>query len=234
MANPLYAFIHIPKCAGTTLAGVLQSVYGKEFYEFPGSVVGESHFDGIDLDRYKVIKGHFAYQFINRFTRREVRYVCFFREPLQRLLSYYTFILSEKDNTKHVWTAGFPNFYTWVQSKMLACLDNDIVRFLSGRSEINYCSPGEPVNDNDFRDACNNLRRLAFVGMQEDFDRSLLGLAELMDWSSFPQYENKRVQAKRRLVIDLPSVTTELLEDTQKYDLALYREVEHLYIRQDE
>lgn len=232
--TPLYAFIHIPKCAGTTLAGILHSVYGKSFLQVKDAVITPEHFENIDLSKPAVILGHFPFGLLDKLTKRDVRYICFFREPFQRLLSYYTFILNDTENSKHAFTSLQSNFYTWIESGKLACLDNDMVRFMAGRQEINYDAPGDPVDMLQCQDALENLRNLAYIGLQEDFDRSLIGLADSLNWASFPDYENKRVQSKRRLVADLPDVTKELLNDTQKHDKYLFQEVEKLYMMQGE
>ena len=234
MTSPLYAFIHIPKCAGTTLSSALETVYGKRFLHIQDAVITAGHFENISLDKLDVILGHFPYQLVNRFAgAREVKYICFFREPFQRLLSYYTFILSDPKNSKHAWASEM-NFYSWVESQKLAGLDNDMVRFMAGRTQVNYDAPGEPVDLINLYDAIDNLGRLAYIGLQEDFDRAMIGLADFMGWGSFPKYQSKRVQEKRRLVKDLPEITMELLEKTQLFDKRLYQEVQKLYICQGE
>lgn len=233
MTSPLYAFIHIPKCAGTTLAGILESVYGKRFVQVKDAVITGEHLAALDLDKFDAILGHFPFGLVSRYMHREVKYICFFREPFQRLLSYYTFILADKNNSKHAWTSTM-NFYTWVDSGKLAGLDNDMVRFMAGRKEVNYDAPGDPVDTLQCHDALENLKQLSFVGLQEDFDRAILSLAELLSWGRFPAYQNKRVQEKKRLISDLPSQTIELLEKKQAHDKYFYREVEKLYICQGE
>ena len=106
----IYAFLHIPKTAGTIIASSLKKKYSpsqilvadSKFADLPNRT--ESYQDLIDKvsalspvqkRQIKIICGHGVYYGIHRhFPEAEVKYFTIIREPLDRLVSHYNYYLT--------------------------------------------------------------------------------------------------------------------------------------------
>ncbi len=85
------AFIHLPKTGGTTLHALLRD-YFPEHRICPERYHGLYSHTPSQLAEYDFFSGHFDY-FSTRFIpRKRVLRICMFREPRQRLLSWYRFV----------------------------------------------------------------------------------------------------------------------------------------------
>ena len=100
--RPTLMHIHIPKSAGTTINALVGSALrGRHFaYSLPGKAEELRAMSRPDRDRIDFIFGHFPYGLHRLFTR-PVHYVASVREPQQRLLSFYRFVLSQEDHPIH-------------------------------------------------------------------------------------------------------------------------------------
>ncbi len=100
--EPLYVFIHIYKCAGTTINYHIHRNYNRKeflllYLDAPPFIQArpeiEEHLISLSddqKDKLKVIFGHGAYYGIHRFfPNREVRYVTFLRETVSKTISHY-------------------------------------------------------------------------------------------------------------------------------------------------
>jgi len=90
-------FLHIDKTAGTTIHELLKTIYGHEH-------VLLKHEDQLfryslnDLDKFKVVGGHFNYDSIRYSGLDHSRIFTFFRHPLRRFESLYNFWRSHDSN----------------------------------------------------------------------------------------------------------------------------------------
>jgi hypothetical protein len=84
------ALIHMPKTGGSTLDNLL-----REFFH-PNRICGVPTatlhlYSPADVAEYDFFSGHFDYFSVNFIPRQRVRRVSIFRDPLQRLISWYRF-----------------------------------------------------------------------------------------------------------------------------------------------
>jgi hypothetical protein len=83
-------FIHLEKTAGTTLYGVLRSLFKPERVSPPH--VGQlSSYSLSALSNFDLISGHFDFYTSQFIPRPRVRRISIFREPAARLISFYRF-----------------------------------------------------------------------------------------------------------------------------------------------
>ena len=98
----LYIFLHINKCAGTTLREHIRNnlkddeflllykhekpIFKKKIGKYIKSLTKEKK------DKIKIIFGHRVYYSLHKlFPDREVRYITFLRNPVDRTISHYNF-----------------------------------------------------------------------------------------------------------------------------------------------
>jgi len=220
---------HIPKCGGTTLKNILNEVYGKGFKwvlqtKFPEEAIKEINFDTVEC-----IHGHVSYG-LHKFFPKEIsyKYVTFLRNPYDRLLSFYNFLLQNQNTyivydwkNTYGWKQDMP-FEDWLADVKIAGQDNDVVRFFSGMSNLNTHEITRKVNAFDFRIADENLKTYDFVGNIEDFDNDIIDLAKLLKWKKIPEYKKDNYFPNRITVDDLTDEEVHLIGKTQFYDIALW------------
>ncbi len=97
----LYIFLHIMKCAGTTLSEHIRKNSEENevllIYEFEKPYISkreeiEKYIKSLKKDKIKVIFGHRVHYGLHKlFPNREVRYITFLRNPVDRAISHYNF-----------------------------------------------------------------------------------------------------------------------------------------------
>jgi len=111
--KPLYIFLHIHKCAGSTLKGnLIENLLSDEiltlYYDENKKLTTKTEVNNYirslgetQKEKIKAIIGHQAYYGIHKlFPGREVRYVTFLREPINRVISQYNFHRMQLKNNK--------------------------------------------------------------------------------------------------------------------------------------
>jgi len=122
--NYLYVFLHLPKTGGTTFSEQIKKHLKKnEFLDITHLRYG---FEKVDLknkknlEKIKVILGHASYYGIHKlFPKKIPRYIVFFRDPAERIVSAYNFEMRTKKGK-------LMDFWDWynLQSK------NEVVHFM--------------------------------------------------------------------------------------------------------
>src|SRR5258707_12142099 len=93
-------FVHIPKTAGTTLAIILRKLYstdrtGSGYAVKPHDLY--SRLSAAERQSHDLVLGHLAYG-LHQHVLRPYAYVGFVREPADRLMSLYYYIVRTPDN----------------------------------------------------------------------------------------------------------------------------------------
>lgn len=91
-------FPHIPKTAGTSFRGWLRRAFGADqvFWHGETGTIGDATID--ELERYKVIGGHFhapngkIRSLEEKAGKENIIYVCIVREPLRRVASHFAYV----------------------------------------------------------------------------------------------------------------------------------------------
>ena len=209
-------FLHLQKCAGTTLHRIIEEqfikVYGKE--NLSSVPLHWWPFER-QLKNILVFKGHFNYGQESRMLIPEIElprtYITLLRNPVDRVLSGYHF--------------HFIRYRTYTQYDGQ---EISFTEFLKGNYLINsnlmtYQLGGH--QDNIHR-ALENLHKMDIVGIAE-FDAFLDKLNYKMNWSGI-EYERCNVQADKLCRKDLSDEDYALCLEVNQNDLALYEEAKKL------
>ena len=220
---PPFLFLHIPRTAGTTLNCLLErhfppeavlSLYSRADFD------RHAHMDGESLSRLRLIQGHVLLGDYERFTLYDmpVRVFTFLREPVARVISEYHFLR------------------TWPESQMYALLngegislaqyvtsDHRLLRYKGSNFMTRVLSGLDPAErpEEALATAMANLRdRVAFFGLTESFNASLLVLAEAMGLGDL-LYERQNV-LRRPQKERADGAERELVAERNSLDAALY------------
>jgi hypothetical protein len=101
-------FLHIPKCAGTTLTEEIIKKQFKPpqliiFYEGGTQVLIDrlKKMPGKEQKKIKCIAGHFAFGIHRFYTARPCTYITLLRDPVERVISHYYYVLRRNDHYLH-------------------------------------------------------------------------------------------------------------------------------------
>lgn len=189
-------FLHLQKTAGMTLQELLRRQYG------PGTVkrtirrLMRKSPEGLPMrealaalsPRDKIFMGHYCFG-IHRLLNFETTYITFLREPAARLISLYNYSANTPGAHYYKVARGMTCEEFLFQSKLLE-MDNGMTRFIAGDDEdlfINRTHYGKCDRNLLDKALANIDKHFSFVGIQEEFDRSILLLSKVFNWRS-PYY----------------------------------------------
>lgn len=191
--NPLYIFVHIPKCAGSSFSHTLKQKIPKSgFLAASYTLIGKQRPDSgyiytkADLDDYlstlsdsnkaalTAITGHLNYFGMHKHFERECRYITFIRDPAERLYSHYLFLLQRIENgamlspklRESLFDQGGSvlDFADWVDTADIAT--NYITKFFKGIPEFENII----VESEDVIQIVNDLQRYYYIGLTNEYD----------------------------------------------------------------
>ena len=216
-----FCFLHIPKTGGVTFHNVLVDQFAwKKRISFSSKQQAEAYYNkpATDKRNYKLIKGHFWFDFEKFSPTPDSIYFTFLRQPTDRMVSHYYFMYQ---NPKHwFYTEMTTNNYSLkqllVNGKVLN-MDNCMVRFLSG----NVLKPWGELDLSDLALAIKNFDTyFTHFGINEFYDESLLIVANELGWKT-PYYARLNIGTmKKKDPFD--AETLQLMKHFNSLDLLLY------------
>ncbi len=217
-------FLHLPKTGGTTLRQLFYSQYSylklNEIYTV-NRTRDTPIFEQLSSDKkehIKVLVGHFSYG-IHKHFKKPFSYVSFMREPIKRILSAYNYA---KTNSKH-------DFYkeinehnlepvAYLKNPKKGWLENGQTKYFAGVSDFN-----KPCTEETFQMAIKNIENhFLYIGILEDFEKSLLLLNKTLNWQ-FKPYKIQNKSYSNSLVLSEENYS--VLQKMNEYDLRLYKMV---------
>ena len=195
--DPAWVFLHIQKTAGTSLFGMLWEAFqGEGVYT---AVNDQLHLQTpAELSKYSLFTGHFNHDSLRYIPRQSLLAFTFVREPRKRLLSLYYYWRSHEPSHP-----DYGHGPSWANELALADFfgSEEVVRefglwnhmawaimgqrrWRAWRSLLVSLTSGDclEVLEATVRPAVRErLREFLFVGLQEDFARSVFMLFNLLD-----------------------------------------------------
>jgi hypothetical protein len=229
--NEALIFLHIPKTGGSTLSKILAHHYSPAVtvtLDTPG-VAQFKTLSGEERGRYRLIQGH-LYFGLHRLIPRASTYITLLRNPIDRTLSFYYYARSTPGHYLYrLLTTERLDLKTLLVRNLTSELSNDQTRFLAGDE---WEDPQQAVTRGALERAKVNLRsHFCMVGLQEQFDASLLLLRRAFGWD-LPFYLKDNVTKVKPPDPSLDVETRRLIEDANSLDLELYQYARSLFEEQ--
>ncbi len=233
--SPIF-FLHIPKTAGSTLYRIIENHYPfAQIYTFwqTGTLDDFKRLNKTQRNHLQVVRGHVGCG-VDDYLPSGSRYFTFLRHPIERVISYYTFI---RRSPKHYCfkqiTQNNLDLEAFIRSKSDTLADNGQVRLLANL-ETGHEIPFGKLTDKHLQQAKNNLQtRIEIIGLTEHFDETLFLLSRAFNWQNF-YYARQNVSANHNKSHNLPKSTNDILVATNQLDLALYEFATQLFEQQIE
>lgn len=220
----LFIHLHIPKTGGTTLRDIIQRQYRSEkILMIPKLEESENILKEVStsqINQLKLIQGHLKYGIHNHFHRR-AKYFAIIRDPINRVLSTYYYVLSQKNNPQNLSTSNNQmTIYDFVQSGVNPFLINGQTQLISGKTG----NIDNPIIESEelFSLAKENIENdFLFLGITEMFDETILILKNMLGWH-MPYYSiANRTKKKPNYDAVNPTIISFIKEHNQ-LDIKLY------------
>jgi len=229
--QPLLVQIHIPKTAGSALRRVLSKEYGDRFRKAPNTfthpqvaeerlrarVIGEND------TRPLAIAGHIVFG-LRDLLPSDTRYVTVLREPVERTLSHYGYLVAPRDpkERQHGLLARDTPYRPELSLEEALEDPRYLPDNLQTRMIVCRRSPFEQLPGDALEQAKEHLRsRFTFVGVTERFDEFAALLARAFGWA--PRVPpRKRVGDLRPERASMSREALRALEEHDALDLELY------------
>jgi hypothetical protein len=225
-------FDHLPKCGGSTLSAYLRDQYpDRKIYDIPGdpfsaveSFIGmpESKRHGFDL-----VQGHMAHMLLESVHPESLK-VTVFREPIERIVSYYYFAKKDKCHYLHQQileqNLGLEEF---IKSELTLETSNWYVRYFTGRklnSENHSLSeqPSDIVNE-AFEHIKSNYDIVGFLDKYDEFIQQLSSSAGFKRKYKGTQLNKNN---SRPLIKNISESAIQDIVEYNRYDIELYQKLQ--------
>ena len=237
--EPLFLFLHIPKCAGTTLVKSFARLGSKRHVTLPYSAqskheaIGQIHAElgerGSSTDRLVAISGHAVFCGLHEISLRPAHYITVLRHPQSRYISHYQYLVDCAGNENHsiyhnakslVMRSGKP--LTLEQFAEQGLARNMMTRHLAATSwdgdftmrKNTQCDREELLDL-----AIAGLRAMDLIGLVEEFPEDLNRICSLV------RVPVARIANRSVTRVDPAQITPrvkKLIADNNRLDMQLY------------
>jgi len=236
----LIAFVHIPKTAGATVKFMFANAFTRGAVRNAGNFLVHPEATAIRVttppkggwdawirEGGRVTAGHVPYGLFHQHLPPDTRYMTFLRDPVERVLSHYY---------RHMRLSGLPKDQT--KLKRGAVLTTTIeealelrppeITNLATRFLCRFPAPPGALPPSALDDAKANLRDFAFVGIQEQFEESIVLLQRRFDLGLVP-YLNRHVSTDRPTSREIPDEQRAKIAEQNRLDEELYEYARRLF-----
>lgn len=221
--RPLYVFLHIEKTAGSTLSKALRRALGNDAYGWYGYNELIRTLTSENLDPKVMVSGHIPMG-IHRLTTRDVKYVTLLRHPIDRIESFYYYLLQRRRDPRHA-LASELNINQWV-SHLLEREAPMVSNFHASR----LVGFGEKVPNCPrlAKIILHNIRqRFTFVDLHDNVAELYQFLATELGFA-MTDMPAEKVGSNKAPVSELSDDNRQQLEAANKIDFFLYEAIKEL------
>ena len=177
----------------------------------------------------RAISGHVVWG-IHEWLPRSFIYITILRDPIDRILSTYSYVLSSATHRLHDemvnGAMGLEEFLEW---------DKGAIEVSNLQSKL--LSDMYPYREKHMPTVCAkakyNLKHYCLVGLTEQFDKSLKMFSSLFRWKNV-KIERDNVTPNRIRREDVSPRTIRKIEEQNQYDLELYAFGQQLFAEQSQ
>jgi len=220
----MVVFLHIPKTAGTTLRAIIEKNYKpEEIFSVDGKDPTKSvaDFHGLPAEEkagFSLFQGHINFSVIDKLPYDNMKCMTFLRDPVERVLSYYYYIVSDSLSRPQAEVAKKTSFKEYLLSGDDPQLSNFQTKMVAGEGSSWY----EECDKNLLSKAKDNLSNyFDFVGIAESFDESVLCMSKTFGWKT-PYYKRINVTKNRTARKNIDGEIIEIISEMNSYDRELY------------
>ncbi len=175
----------------------------------------------------RLFSGHFS-QNIEKYIEGNIKFFTILREPVQRVTSFIKRVTSSREFCREMlegaWDIGdnvfWKNFENYIErgsTQFLAVherhgFSNYMTKAISG---MDLSSENLTVNSDILAIAKENLDKMIYVGIFEDYNKTVSDILNLLNL-------NLKFTSRNLIVSEVPETTRELLRDLNSYDIELY------------
>jgi hypothetical protein len=228
----LWVLVHVPKTSGTSLGS--QLMRGRQpsrniYVSWDGvknvdrrkslDLVLDDYLASQDIRGVRFMTGHFDARQTDRIqaARPDSRFITMLRNPVERVLSEYRYMLTEKHPAHLEFRASFPD------------IDRYIDHPRSQNVMFKRLAPLMPITNHEAFEFIR--KRFTFIGLTEEYELSLRIISKLTGVPLDPlNHLNATIKTAVNDVVLTPERRARI-EDTNKRDIALYRHFSNLFRR---
>jgi hypothetical protein len=229
-------FLHIPKCAGTTLTeDVIMKIFPRRqrllYYDGDTRSLLKllQEMPARRRMRLRCIAGHFAFG-VHQLLPGRARYITLLREPVDRVISHFYFVMRTRGHYLYEQVAGGSiSLRDYVEKLGNIEMDNGQTRILAG---IGHGAKFGACTQAMLDVARENLQQhFAAVGISERFDDFLRLVQHRLGWS-IPRYKIKNAGSNCPQAQTIDPATRAAIIEHNRLDIELYRHAVELFENQ--
>ena len=247
--NYLFVFLHIPKCGGTSLNAFLERLFKGAFRKYHPRFDEHSKLSPLEAQNTMCLSSHVPYPLHKRYTydlneggaqselhsfeKRKCLYFTVLRDPIERLISYYNFVINWPIHHHYEKLKDYPinDFFEYLIMRGDPEIQNLMTKLLMGN--VSKSARFECDEVRDF--VCKNYWVVASLDKL-----SLLEELLIQKTGNNPKHssEELNVSIKKSSQYDLtPEILSELIrlnEEDQKFYSWINKEHKGFYLNQSE
>jgi hypothetical protein len=222
----MYLFNHIPKCGGLSYRALFEEALGKARVEHISINLEEEYQpDPDEYRQYTMLMGHFGVRW-NEIVGPGRRWMTALREPIDRVVStYYYWRHSAEVSPELPWLymAHTMSLDEFVRSGHYLVLQGiQDVQTWQLADDLRWRYHSVPARD-ALAAAKENLDKFEFVGIHEEFDRSIECMCEYLGVAVPRSMPRVNVTKKRAAVSELSPATIDAIRELNSADSELYK-----------
>jgi hypothetical protein len=233
---PTVIFLHIPRTAGTTLHRIIERQYRpEEIYSMKG---GDAHaavreFKALSEEsraEIRMLKGHVALGLHESVPNPSV-YLTILRDPIERVISYYYFILRAPDHYLYdTITSENMSLQTCLEREIPIMMNDAQVRLLSGVwGDLGFGQCDRDVLGMAKKNLCEHF---AMIGLTERFDETLCLMRKALGWQNSILYTRLNATRNRPKQQSFSPEALHVIAQANQLDIELYQYAQNLFEEQ--